>query len=477
MTGHSSELRRPSGRGLRLGLATALLLAGVAISCGRSIEQRDAVHVSTFDADVNPVTERYVDRVIDEAERSNAKAVVIELDTPGGLVSSMEGIVQRIQSSKVPVIVWVGPSGAKAASAGTFITMSAHVAAMAPSTRIGAAHPVSATGGDIEGDLGDKVENDAAAFARSIATDRGRNAAWAEEAVRDSVSATADEAVELGVVDYVAQDVDDLLRQADGRRVSVNGAPIVLSGLSDARRVTNDLTFLERVLLVVSDPNVAFLLLTIGGLGLVLELFNPGTFVPGTVGIIALIAGLFVVGTLPVNWAGVALILLAFALFGGELIAPGFGALGIGGVISLAAGGLLLTSSSDPELQVNRWLVFGAAALCGAFLITLVAAIVKTRRMPAPHGTLAMVGNKAIARTDLDPEGFVFVEGARWKAVAAERDTPVTRGESVVITGVRGLTLFVARKAPAPEPPTAPSPPPDVTARGARTRFPPAING
>lgn len=466
-----------SGRVVRLALAFMLAAAGIAVACSRTVHETDAVHMATFDDQVNPVTERYVDRVIDEAERTNAKAVVIELNTPGGLVSSMEDIVQRIRTSEVPVIVWVGPAGAKAASAGTFITMSAHVAAMAPSTRIGAAHPVSATGGDIEGDLGDKVENDAAAFARSIAADRGRNVDWAEDAVRQSVSATADEAVELDVVDYVARDIDDLLAQAEGRTISMNGSSVVLTGLEAAPRADNDLTFFERVLLVLSDPNIAFLLLSLGGLGLVLELLNPGTFIPGTVGIIALVLGLFAVGTLPVNWAGVALILLAFALFAGEFLVTGFGALGVGGIIALAAGGLILTSSSDPEFQVSRWLVVGVAVVLGGSIISITMAIIKTRRAPAPHGTLAMIGNKAIARTDLTPDGFVFVEGARWKAVAGDADTPISRGESVVITGVKGLTLFVARKATlmeqeAAEPSSTPEPPSTVT----RERFPPAIS-
>jgi membrane-bound serine protease (ClpP class) len=464
---------------LRLSFAAALAVAGIGVACTRSVDERDAVHVATFDQQVNPVTARYVDRVIDEAERTNAKAVVIELDTPGGLVTSMEDIVQRIQSSRVPVIVWVGPAGAKAASAGTFITMSAHVAAMAPSTRIGAAHPVSATGGDIDGDLGDKIENDAAAFARSIATERGRNVEWAEDAVRDSVSATAEEAVELDVVDYVARDLDDVLRQAEGRTVSLQGSTAVLSGVADAPRASNDLTFFERVLLILSDPNIAFLLLSIGGLGLVLELFNPGTFIAGTVGIIALILGLFALGTLPVNWAGVALIMLAFALFAGEFFTAGFGVLGIGGVIALAAGGLILTSSSDPEFQVNRWLVFGTAAVCGGLLVSLIAAIIKTRRMSAPFGTLAMVGNTAVVRSDLEPEGVVFVEGARWKAIADDADAPIARGEAVTITGVKGLTLYVARKAPvAPTPVTTLDEPSDNTAsRAPQTRFPPAIKG
>jgi len=473
-----SHIHLPSRR-FRMALAAALLLSGVAVSCGRSIDEPDAVHVAKFDAQVNPVTARYIDRVIDEAERADAKAVVIEFDTPGGLVSSMEDIVQRIQSSKVPVIVWIAPSGAKAASAGTFITMSAHVAAMAPSTRIGAAHPVSATGGDIDGDLGRKVENDAAAYARSIAEERGRNQDWAEDAVRDSVSASASEAVELNIVDYIAQDLDSLLGQAEGRTVKLESQQVTITGLADAPRASNNMTFSEQLLLIISDPNIAYLLLSLGGLGLLIELFNPGVFFPGVFGTISLILAFFVLGTLPVNWAGVALILLAFALFAAEFIVAGFGALGVGGVISLIAGGLILTSSEQAEFRVSRWLVVGTALVCGAFLMMVITAIIRTRRMPAAMGTLAMVGNRAIARSDLAPDGFVFVEGERWKAVADEADSPIQRGEAVTITGVKGLTLSVKRRsaqaaepeAPAEDVPPSGSAPPETS----QPRWPPPV--
>lgn len=436
------RFRLPS-RSHRLAVAAALLVAGLAMSCAGSIDERDAVHVLTADAEVNPVLERYIDRGIDEAERTDARAVVIKLDTPGGLVSSMENIVKRIQSSRVPVIVYVSPSGGKAASAGTFITMSAHVAAMAPGTRIGAAHPVGAGGADIDGDIGDKIENDAAAFARAIAEERGRNADWAEDAVRDSVSAPASEAVEKGIVDFAADDIDDLLRQSEGRSVDVAGREVTLGGLVEAERVANDMTFIERVLLVLSDPNIAFLLLSLGGLGLLIELFNPGLFAPGVFGIIALILAFFVLGTLPVNWAGVALIALAFALFAAEIFVTGFGALGIGGAIALIAGGMLLTTSDNPEFQVSRWLVVATGVLTAVFFFTVATAIIRTRRMPSSSGTEAMIGARATVRAALDPSGFVWVNGERWHAVAEEGSVGI--GESVTITGVQGLTLRVRR--------------------------------
>jgi membrane-bound serine protease (ClpP class) len=434
-------------RRVRLAFAAAFLIAGLLISCARSIEEREAVHVLTADADVNPVLSRYIDRGIDEAERTDARAVVIRLDTPGGLVTSMQDIVKRIQSSEVPVIVYVSPAGGQAASAGTFITMSAPVAAMAPSTRIGAAHPVAAGGGDIDGTLGEKVENDAAAYARAIAEERGRNADWAEDAVRDSVSVSATEAVELNVVDFVAQDVSEVLEKAEGMTVRLNGADVTLTGLTDAPLVENDMTFVERLLLLLSDPNIAFLLLSLGGLGLLIELLNPGIFAPGVFGIIMLVLAFFALGTLPVNWAGVALILIAFALFAGEIfIAPGIGAFGIGGAIALIAGGLLLTTSDQPEFQVSRWFVVAVGAVFAAFFLMMVTAIIRMRRIPPSSGIEAMVGQRATARSYLNPEGFVFIRGERWKAVA--EDAPISEGTPVDVIEVKGLTLKVRRHAP-----------------------------
>ncbi len=431
-------------RRLRLLLIGCLLLAGAAAACAPSIRTRGAVHLLTADSDVNPVMQRYIDRGIDEAERTDARAVVIRLDTPGGLSSSMEKIVQRIQSSKVPVIVWVGPTGAKAASAGTFITMSAHVAAMAPGTSIGAAHPIDASGADITGTLGQKVENNAAAYARSIAEATGRNADWAEQAVRDSVSASTSEAVEKHIVDYAASDIDGVLRQADGRTANVGGAQVTLAGLADAPRVTNDMTLIERFLLILSDPNVAFLLLSFGGLGLLLEFLHPGVFAPGVFGAIMLVLAFLSLGTLPVNWAGVALVLFAFVLFGMELYVSGFGALGVGGVISLVAGGLLLTSTSNSDFQVSRWLIAGIGLVLAVFFFTIVLAIVRLRRAPRDAGTQSMVGANAVARSDLDPTGFVFIRGERWQATA--EDPPIASGEPVKITAVKGLKLTVRRR-------------------------------
>ncbi|HYM16897.1 MAG TPA: nodulation protein NfeD [Dehalococcoidia bacterium] len=433
---------RPRPRRWRLLVLVLALAAVVTASCATQVHQQGAVQILTANSDVNDVMARYIDRGIGEAERTHAKAVVIKLDTPGGLQSSMEHIVQRIQGAKVPVIVWVAPSGAQAASAGTFITMAGHVAAMAPGTSIGAAHPVSSSGGDITGTLGTKVENNAAAYARSIADAHGRNATWAESAVRQSVSASTSEAVALHVVDYAANGMDSLLSQADGRTVKVDNRAVALSGLETAPRVTNSMTLIEQGLLILSDPNIAFVLLAIGGLGLLLEFLHPGFIAPGVFGAISLVLAFFALGTLPVNWAGVALVLLAFVFFGAELYVHGFGALGMGGVLSLVAGGLLLTSGTGA--QVSRWLVLGMGAGFAVFFFTVINAIIRMRRAPAHVGLQTMIGDRAVARSDLNPSGYVFLHGERWRAIS--EDGPITSGEPVRITKVKGLTLTVRRQ-------------------------------
>ncbi len=427
----------------RLALATVLLVLGVAAACAPSIDERDAIHVLTYDGTVDPVMSRYIDRGIDEAEDTGARAVVLRLDTPGGLVSSMEDIVKRINASEVPVITFVSPSGAHAASAGTFIVMAGHVAAMAPGTRIGAASPVGPGGEDIDGTLGEKIENDLAALLISIAQERGRNADWAEDAVRKAVSASSDEAVELNVIDFEARSLDGVLERAEGRSVTVGeeGRAVVLR--LDAPVVENNRTFVERFLAVLSDPNIAFLLLSLGALALIFEFVVPGHIFPGVFGAIALILAFFALGTLPVNWAGVALILLAVLLFGLEVAIAGFGALGIGGVVALILGGLILTSSSNPEFQVNRWLLVGVAIIAGAFFLSVAGALIRSRRAPAYLGAQALVGRVAVARSALDPSGVIFFEGARWQATA--EDAPVREGERVRVTEVRGLKLTVRR--------------------------------
>ncbi|HWQ27440.1 MAG TPA: nodulation protein NfeD [Dehalococcoidia bacterium] len=435
----------------RIPTVTALAaLAAVSLAfsaCGRSFEP-GAVHLLTVDGTVDPVLERYIDRGLDDAAEDDARAVVIMLDTPGGLLESTRAIVKRINASGVPVIVWVAPSGARAGSAGTFITMAGHVAAMAPGTNIGAAHPVGAGGEDIEDTLGEKITNDAAAFIRSLAEQRGRNADWAERAVRESASISAEEAAELHVVDFVATDMEDLLRQANGRTVTLESGQATLD-VEGARVVKNDMTYWERFLSLIASPDLAFLFLSLGGILLLIGLLQPGTFVPETLGFLMLVLGFFAVSVLPYNWVGIILLVTAAALFAGEAFTPGFGFLGLTGIVCLILGGLFLTDTTNPDFQVSRWLVYGFGIVAGGFLLLLINAIIRTRRMPAYVGGQAMVGSVAVARSDLDPQGIVFLKGERWRAVA--EDGPIREGERVTITDVRGLTLTVRRAEPADE--------------------------
>lgn len=433
--------RRATKR-LRLLVAGLLLAAGVAaLSCSNPVHEQRAINVITVDGLINPVMARYVGRGISNAENAHAVALVIRVDTPGGLEQSMRDIVQDIEDSKVPVITYVSPSGARAASAGTFIVMAGNVAAMSPNTTIGAAHPVDISGGDITGTLGDKATNEAAEYIRGIAILRGRNADWAEQTVRQSVAANQDEALSLHAIDLVADNLDDLLSKVDGRSITLASGNETTLQTKDFPVVTNGMTLVERFLLIISDPNIAFILLSLGSLGIFIEFFHPGVFFPGVFGAIALLFGFFSLGTLPVNWAGVFLIGLAFVLFVAEVVVSGFGALGIGGVISLILGGLLLTSTSNPQFQVSRWLVYGLAAVIAFFVFSIVTSIIRARRLPATVSTYTLVGKRAVARTPLDPTGLVFVNGERWTAMST--GGRVEQGETVEITGVEGIKLMV----------------------------------
>ncbi|KPK21221.1 MAG: hypothetical protein AMJ76_03250 [Dehalococcoidia bacterium SM23_28_1] len=423
-------------------LLLAAALALLAVACGGPGGPEGAVHVLKADGQVNPVMERYIDRGIDQAEDAKAMAVVIELDTPGGLMSSMEDIVKRIEKDRIPVIVYVSPKGSKAASAGTFITMAANIAAMAPSTRIGAASPVGSGGEDIEGTLGKKVTEDAVAYAKSIANYRGRNAEWAEQAVREAVSATETEAVDLNVVDLIADDLFSLLEAVDGREVQLVDRSAALA-TKDAEIVHNDMNFVERFLDLISDPNIAFLLLSLGSIALFFEIVHPGQIFPGVFGAIALIMAFFSLSVLPFNWAGLILILLAFGLFAAEIFVTSGGILGIGGVVALILGGMLLTWGNPPEFQVNRWLIIGMAAAAGAFFLFVVTSLLRIRRQPAVMGINTIIGRRGVARSPLNPSGMVFVDGEYWSATVEEGS--VEEGEEVVVTAVEGLKLRVRK--------------------------------
>lgn len=423
--------------GMLLGALSAFAQGGAAAGA----DQAKAL-VMTVKGAINPVSAAYISRGIEEAARTGARLVIVRMDTPGGLDQSMREIVQKEIGSKVPVVVYVWPDGARAASAGLFIAMGAHVAAMAPNTAIGAAHPVAGGGEEIKGHMADKVTNDAAAYIRSLATQRGRNAEWAEKAVRKSVSLSATEALEKRVIDVVAPDLPSLLKRIDGRKVKMSAGPLTLHTKALAT-VDYDMTGMENLLYSITDPNIAFILLNLGMLGLFFELSNPGAVLPGIIGGICLLLAFYSLGMLPVNYAGIALILFGFLLFVAELFTPSFGALTVGGVISLVLGGFILMSGSAPGLEVSRPLILTVALSTGGLFAVCIGFALKAQGRRVTTGREDLVGRAARVRKALDPEGQVFLAGELWQA--RSDDGPVEVGADVVVKRLEGLLLIVGR--------------------------------
>ena len=425
---------------LLLGLLTTALIAIEAQAATSTI---DVLHAKGV---VNPVLADYVRRGIDHAEESNAVACIIQLDTPGGLDTSMRDIVKDIVNARVPVVVYVSPSGARAASAGVFITVAAHVAAMAPNTAIGAAHPV-AIGEEGEAAMSEameeKVVNDAAAYIRSIAQAHGRNMEWAEKAVRESVSATEEEALELNVIDIVAPDLDALVSQLDGWEVTLLGGAVVILNTQGATINHVSMNTVEDFLYAISDPNIAYLLLSLAMLGIMAEISNPGLIFPGVIGAICLLMAFFSLGMLPVNYAGVLLIVLAFGLFIAEVFTTTFGLFTAGGVTSLVLGSLILFKGG-PLFQINPWLIAIITIVIAALLAFVIHRVVWVHRRQAATGREELIGKTALVKAALEPEGTVLYKGERWTAVSEEG--PVEPGETVVINKVDSLKLYVTKK-------------------------------
>jgi membrane-bound serine protease (ClpP class) len=397
----------------------------------------DDVHLLTLDDIINPVSARYLERGIAEAAEQGAAAVLIELSTPGGLLEATQRLTASMLSADVPVIVYVTPPGTHAASAGVFITMAGHVAAMAPSTRIGAATPVSGDGTEIPEDLARKIMNDTAEYARSIAEARDRNADWAEDAVRDAAVVGAVEAVEIDAVDLLADDRESLLDEVDGMTISLRGEDVTLA-TADAAVVELPMSPFEDVLMAISDPNIAVILLSLGSLGIYFELSAPGSFFPGIAGAIAIILGLFSLGSLPINYAGLALLLLGLALVGAEIWVASGGVLGIGGAIAFVLGAsLLIDDTRAPFLEVSRPLIYGITLALVAFSLIAVRAVMRTRRRPVAIGS-DMAGSRATMRGPAS----VFVEGELWAARPAEGSQLPTAG-AVRVVGRDGMTLIV----------------------------------
>jgi membrane-bound serine protease (ClpP class) len=422
-------------RHVHLGILVYLGALAVALSLGAS-SGREVV-VLRYSGAIGPVSADYIDRGIAEAEQQNALALVLELDTPGGLDRSMRHIIQRELNARVPIVVYVAPRGARAASAGCLITLAADVAAMAPGTNIGAAHPVGAGGGP----LTEKIVNDAAAYARSLAALRGRNEDWAEKAVRESVSVTADQAVALRVVDLEANNLDDLLARLNGRTVKTPEGTIQLN-LAGATLRSVPMDWRERLLNGLSDPNVAYLLFDLGLLGIIAELFAPHGFITGSVGTVAFILGLVGLAMLPVQAVGAVLLIAGMILLALELKIGTHGLLTVAGLAAFIFGSLLLLERV-PGYQISRLLILGMAAGWIVVLGVVVRLVLRARRLPALMGTGRLVGAVGVAKTELAPRGVVLLGGEDWDAESEE--TPVGRGEKVRVVEVAGLTLRVRK--------------------------------
>ncbi len=427
-------------RAVSVGAVALLLLcwAGPALAAAPQ-----PVVLIEMDGAITPVTVRLISAAIERAQTERAQALILELNTPGGLERSMRSIVQSILNSEIPVIVYVGPTGARAASAGVFITMAGHVAAMAPATNIGAAHPV-AIGGGMDKETSKKIENDAAAFARTIARERGRNVEWAEKAVRASVAATEREAVKLKVVDLVADDVPDLLAKVDGRVVKTTRGMVTLR-TKDAPVKRIEIRFRDRFLALITDPNIAYILMMVGMLGIFFELSNPGSILPGVIGGISLILAFFAFQSLPINWAGLLLILFGVGLMLVEIKVVSHGILTIGGVVAMLLGSLMLYDAPETGIRVSWVVIIPTVATTAGLVLFAVSAGLKALYRQPVTGPVGMVGQIGVVRRALNPEGQVLVDGELWRAVA--QDGPAAVGETVQVAEIEGLTLKVTKAA------------------------------
>ncbi|SFP65569.1 membrane-bound serine protease (ClpP class) [Nitrosomonas cryotolerans] len=411
----------------------------------------------SIDGAIGPASHDYLERGFHKAAEKNAQMIIIQMDTPGGLDASMRGIIQDIIASPIPVITFVSPGGARAASAGTYILYASHIAAMAPATNLGAATPVQITGfpGSDSFDeqpegahdqesarqdhLTNKIINDAVAYIRGLAQMRGRNAEWAEMAVRQAASLTAEEAIGEGVIDLIATDISDLLSKIDGRTVNVLGQEKVLSTQHiTVQRFKQD--WRTRLLSVITDPNVAYILMLIGIYALIFEFSNPGALLPGVVGAVCLLLALFAFQVLPINYAGLALILLGIAFMLGEVFVPSFGALGIGGIIAFAIGSVMLLDTGVPGYGVSVPLIVSFALLSAGFFMLVLGMAIKSRQRPVVSGIEALMERVGEATEDFDQQGWVRIHGELWKA---RTNSPLKRGQKVRVTTLDGLILIV----------------------------------
>ncbi|CAN5203833.1 nodulation protein NfeD [soil metagenome] len=428
---------------LLFALAFALGVAGGAAGLAAAQDAHPVV-LGRIEGPINPITARYVERVVRGAEEQDAAAVVFTIDTPGGLIDSTYRITGVFLNARVPIAVLVAPAGARAASAGTFITMAAHIAAMAPATNIGAAHPVDSSGADIQEDLREKVENDAVAQITKIAVARGRNVQWAEDAVRKSVSIRDDEAVRIDVVDLQAANVADLLVKVDGLEVALPHETVRLAtrGAAVSEDPRNPL---ETLLHFITDPQIAVLLFTVGTYGIIFELSNPSLIFPGIVGVICVVLALFAFGTLDANAAGVALMAFAIVLFVAEIKVASHGLLTVGGLAALVVGTIIVFPPIRPTFPGVRYsvdpvVIAAIVAITAGFFAFLIGASLRYRRLATTSGTEAIIGAVGVATTDLAPAGIARVAGEDWTAVAA---APIARGSAVRVLRLECVRLIV----------------------------------
>ncbi|OGQ79976.1 MAG: hypothetical protein A3F90_19590 [Deltaproteobacteria bacterium RIFCSPLOWO2_12_FULL_60_19] len=431
--------RRPL---LRAGLALLFIALGLSALAQSKGAPGPRVDLIVIDGGINPAVDDFIRESIARARNAGSKALIIQLDTPGGLLTSTRSIVKDILGAPVPVIVYVAPSGAGAGSAGVFITMAGHIAAMAPGTNIGAAHPVAGGGQEVKGVMGEKIENFTASFSEAIAQKRGRNTEWAIQAVRRSVSITEKEALKKNVIDIVAKDIGDLLKQAEGRKVDVDGRDQALS-LEGARIERFEMGLKQKVINILADPNIAYLLLMAGILGLYMEFSHPGVIFPGVAGGICLLLGLTSLQIIPFNYAGLLLILLGVSLLIGEAFLPSFGVLGIGGAISLALGSLLLFDTESSDLMVDRSMIFAVVGTVSGLMLLLAYLVFNSQRRRPTLGLEGLVGEIGEVKEALKPGGRVFVHGESWSADGDGEEIGV--GEKVEVVSFDGMRLRVKR--------------------------------
>ncbi len=390
---------------------------------------------------ISPVTSDYLRRQIHAAEESGASCLVVELDTPGGLETAMRDMVKDILGANTPIVVYVFPSGARAASAGVFVTMAAHVAAMAPGTNIGAAHPVNVGGGQIDEEMAKKLVNDSVAFAKTVAAQRGRNVEWAEQAVRESVSATETEALDLNIIDLVCSNLEALVDSLDGRTVVIGGDTTHVE-VRGAEVVRIEMGLRHRLLSLLANPNVAYILLMLGFYGLFFELSNPGSILPGVAGGIAIILAFFAFQMLPINYAGLLLILFALVLFVAEVKVTSYGLLTVGGIVAMTLGSVMLFESPMPFLRVSWRVIVPVVLASSAFFLLAVTMAVRAHRRKATTGIEGMIGERGVAETDVKPEGQARVRGEIWTVWSRE---PIEKGEPIEVVNLERMRAEVRR--------------------------------